>query len=542
MTALKLLRSIALSATATVTWALAASSGLAFSDTQSHWAATCIDQLAAQRRVSGYPEGTFRPQATLTRTEFAVLMLNSFGEVEPTRSAPTFRDVPASFWGYRAIRDAYAREFFSGYPDGTFRPTEAIPRVQAIAILANATHMSSPEAAETVLQRYFDDAQQVPAYARTAIAAGTAGRLVVNHPNVRQLQPNRAITRGEVAALICQSLNLARTVPVQYVAGDRTVFTIPPELGGFERFSEGLVPFLVNGKVGYMNEQGATVIAPQFDEGGAFSDGLAAVRVGAEWGFIDRTGAYVIPLQFATRPDDFSDGLSAIRTVDGLTRFMTKTGAIAIQPQPYYATSFTEGLAAISVNGQSGFIDKTGAIAIQPRFEQVRAFSDGLAAVKVRHSPTANALWGYIDRTGAFVIEPQYTDAEPFSEGLAAVLGLNGDGRTWGYINRAGETAIQPQFFAHAEYQGPVTTPFSGGIAMVRRGEQAGFIDRTGRYAIATQFVDADRVSNGMARVNVGGTWTRVQTGCTQSDGCFYSSQLRGGKWGYIQMPRTANP
>ncbi|MBD1915054.1 MULTISPECIES: WG repeat-containing protein [Cyanophyceae] len=522
---------------------MAASSALAFSDTQSHWAATCIDQLAAQRRVSGYPEGSFRPQATLTRTEFAVLMLNSFGDVEPTRSAPTFRDVPSTFWGYRAIRDAYAREFFSGYPDGTFRPTEAIPRVQAIAILANATHMSSPEAAETVLQRHFDDAQQVPPYARNAIAAGTVGRLVVNYPNLRQLQPNRAITRGEVAALICQSLNLARTVPVQYVAGDRTVFTIPPELGGFDRFSEGLVPFLVNGKVGYMNQQGATVIAPQFDEGGAFSDGLAAVRVGAEWGFIDRTGAYAIPRQFTTRPEDFSDGLAAIRPESELTGlFIDKTGAIAIRPYPYYVTFFTEGLAAITVDGQSGFIDKTGAIAIQPQFEQVRAFSDGLAAVKVRPSPTASALWGYIDRTGAFVIEPQYYDAEPFAEGLAAVLGLNGDGRTWGYINRAGETAISPQFFAHAEYQGLVATPFSGGIAMVRRGEQAGFIDRTGRYAIAPQFVDADRVSNGMARVNVGGTWTRVQTVCSQSDGCFYSSQLRGGKWGYIQMPRTANP
>ncbi|HEY9878515.1 MAG TPA: WG repeat-containing protein, partial [Leptolyngbyaceae cyanobacterium] len=217
-------------------------------------------------------------------------------------------------------------------------------------------------------------------------------------------------------------------------------------------------------------------------------------------------------------------------------------GAVVIQPQPNYVTSFSEGLAPISVNGQSGFIDKTGAIVIQPQFEQVRAFSDGLAAVKVRSSPTATALWGYIDRTGAFVIEPRFYDAEPFSEGLAAVRGLDSEGRNWGYINRTGAVAIQPQFFAQSEYQGQVATPFSGGVAMVRRGEQAGFINRTGQYAIATQFVDAERVSEGMARVNVGGTWTRVQTGCTHSDGCFYSSQLQGGKWGYIQVPRAANP
>ncbi|HEY9656213.1 MAG TPA: WG repeat-containing protein, partial [Crinalium sp.] len=534
MPAFKPLHILALSAVATIAGTLAPSSALAFSDTQSHWATPCIDQLATQKRVSGYPDGSFRPQATVTRTEFAVLMLNSFSSVEATRRAPAFRDVPSSFWGYQAIRDAYARGFFAGYPDGTFRPAEAIPRVQAIAILANATHMSSGEPPETVLQRYFDDAQQVPAYARKAIAAGTVGRLVVNYPNVRQLRPNQAMTRGEVAALMCQSIGLPRTVPLDYIAGDRTVFTLPPEMGGYDRFSEGLVAFVSKGKAGYMNPQGAVVIAPQFDEAWRFSEGLAAVRKGSQWGYIDRTGTFVIPLQFTTRPDDFSDGLAAIRTENGLTGFINKTGAVVIEPQPNYVTSFSEGLAAIAVNGQSGFIDKTGAIVIQPQFEQVRAFSDGLAAVKVRPSPTASALWGYIDRTGAFIIEPRFYDAEPFSEGLAAVRGLDSEGRNWGYINRTGGVAIQPQFFAQPDYQGQVATPFSGGVAMVRRGEQAGFIDRTGKSAIATQFVDADRVSDGMARVNVGGTWTRVQTGCTNSDGCSYSSQLQGGKWGYI--------
>jgi hypothetical protein len=533
---------VAFAAIATLASVSVPSSAPAFSDTQAHWATACIDQLAAQRLVNGYPEGTFRPQATLTRTEFAVLMLNAFGGVEPTRSAPAFRDVPSDFWGYRAIRDAYARGFFSGYPDCTFQPAEAIPRVQAIAILANATHMSGQEAPETVLQRYFDDAQQVPEYARKAVAAGTVGRLVVNHPNVRQLQPNRAITRGEVAALLCQSLGLPRTVPLDLVAGDRTLFAIPPEMGGFDRFSEGLVPFRANGKVGYMNQQGATVIAPQFDEAWSFSEGLAAVRVGSQWGFVDRAGAYVIPLRFATRPEDFSDGLAAIHTEAGLHGFIDRTGAVVIQPQPAYVTSFSEGLAAIAGDRGYGFIDKTGAIVIPSQFEEVRAFSDGLAAVKVRPTPTDTVLWGYIDRTGAFVIEPQFYEADSFSEGLAAVRGRFGDGLNWGYINRTGEIAIQPQFFGPRNYYGPVATPFSGGFAMVRRGEQAGFIDRTGRFAIAPQYTDADRVSDGMALVNVGGTWTQVQAGCTHGGGCHYSSQLQGGKWGYIQLPRAANP
>lgn len=74
-----------------------------------------------------------------------------------------------------------------------------------------------------------------------------------------------------------------------------------------------------------------------------FSDGLAAVRVGAEWGFIDRTGAYAISRQFTTRPDDFSDGMAAIRTAGQLTGFIDKTGAIAIGA-PVLAPSLTRGV------------------------------------------------------------------------------------------------------------------------------------------------------------------------------------------------------
>jgi hypothetical protein len=521
-----------ISVVATVFWNLSSSIALAFPDTQTHWANACITQLSDQRLVTGYPDNSFKPQATVTRAEFAVLMLNAFPGIIPTRRAMTFRDVPATHWAARAISEAHARQFFSGYPDGTFQPSQPIPRVQAIAILANAANLSSSEAADTVLQRYFDDAQQVPNYARRSIAAGTVGRLAVNYPNVRQLRPNQSATRGEVAAFLCQALNLPRTVPLAYIA-DRDRFVIPPELGGTSRIGEGLLNINLNGKVGYMDMQGTIVISPQFDEALPFSEGLAAVRSGEKWGFINRSGAFVISPQFNLVLEGFADGLARVYFSDYQVRFIDKSGNVVIQPQSNEVTPFSEGLAGIKINDQWGYMDKTGAIVIQPQFQAAKTFSQGLAPIRLQY------YWGYIDRTGRIVIEPQFHDAEPFSDGLAAIATQVADAPDrWGYINQTGNVVIPAQFYAPTEdFRGRVVIPFSQGVAMARRGEQVGFLDRTGNWTLAPQVADFDIILNGLARVNVGGTWVREEIGCTQATGCDYATNLRGGKLGYIRVP-----
>jgi hypothetical protein len=58
--------------------------------------------------------------------------------------------------------------------------------------------------------------------------------------------------------------------------------------------SEDLAKIKLEGKVGYVDVTGKTVIAPRFEEGGAFSEDLARVRLDGKWGFIDRTGQWVI--------------------------------------------------------------------------------------------------------------------------------------------------------------------------------------------------------------------------------------------------------
>ncbi len=545
---------------------LLAQPALAFSDTKTHWANACIDQLESQKLVSGYPDGRFQPNSTITRAEFAVLMLNSFPKAEVKRPAIAFKDVPSNYWAYKAIRDAYQREFFSGYPDGTFQPSQPILRVQALAVLANAANLIVPEQPEQTLQRYFDDAQQIPNYAKGAIAAATNGRIAVNYPNVRQLKPNQSSTRGEVTAFLCQSLQLARTIPSQYIAGDNKLFAIEPEMGGIDLFSNGLAVALVNRKYGYIDKTGKLAIAPQYENAWSFSEGLAAVQVGEKWGYIDTKGNLVIQPQF-TSVDAFSEGLAKV-SVDNRVGFIDKTGKLVIannfdysfgfseglavvwvdQQESYIDKtgkllmplethrlgslgSFSEGLATIKIDGKYGFIDKTGKIVIEPQFEEAKPFSEGLAAVKVRGSQYSQ--WGYIDKTGKLVIEPKFFNVQRFSEGLAGVLLDN----QWGFIDKTGSVVVPSKFSGPMSFDGNAVEPFSGGLAMVRIGERAGFIDKTGNFVIQPQFLNATSFVEGLARVNVGGKWVREVGGYDSTASPVFSAKFKGGKWGYISNP-----
>jgi Protein of unknown function (DUF3370)/S-layer homology domain len=197
---------------------LSTPNALAFSDTQSYWAKNCVQQLGERKLITGYPDGSFRPETTVTRAEAAVLMLNAFPDSPVKRAATIFKDVPSNYWANKAISNAYQKGFFSGYPGGIFQPKEPISRAQIIGVVAGGRNYSPLSNPTQILQQYFNDAGQIPNYAQNAIASATINSIVVNYPNVKQLKPLQSATRGEVAALICRALNIY-TVPPQYIAG-----------------------------------------------------------------------------------------------------------------------------------------------------------------------------------------------------------------------------------------------------------------------------------------------------------------------------------
>ncbi|MBG1262788.1 DUF1565 domain-containing protein [Nostoc commune] len=185
---------------------------VAFKDVPAnYWAKAYIEALASQNIIAGFPDGSFKPNDPVTRAQFATIVTKALTPATK-RTAIKFKDVASNFWAYAAIQSAYQSEFVSGYPDGTFKPQQEIPRVQALVALANGLGLTASN--QNVLS-FYTDAAQIPNYAIAPVAAATARQLVINYPTAKQLNPNREATRAEVAAFVYQALvNAGRAQPI----------------------------------------------------------------------------------------------------------------------------------------------------------------------------------------------------------------------------------------------------------------------------------------------------------------------------------------
>lgn len=191
-----------------------------YSDIEGHWAQQCIQNLSQQGIVSGYPNGTFRPNAIINRAEFAALVNKAFPDVAAERSAINFQDVSADYWGQEAIQTAYRKGFLAGYPGRVFRPTQLIPRVQAFVALASGLDYPIPDQPQQLLNATFKDAAEIPAYGEGKIAAAVENDILISPPKPqfeqRLMGPSDPATRAQVAAALCQVKGIAG-VPSQYV-------------------------------------------------------------------------------------------------------------------------------------------------------------------------------------------------------------------------------------------------------------------------------------------------------------------------------------
>ena len=176
-----------------------------FSDVDGdYWANQYVISLNEQNVISGFPDGTFRPNEQMTRAQFASILAGAFSQ--PTVREPIrFSDVPSDHWAAGAISMAYARGFLSGYPDGTFGLDQPITRLEVLLSLTSGLGIET-EGNTAELLETFADSGQIPDWAANAIAAATDNALVVNYPEAQRLNPQRNATRAEIAAIAYQAL------------------------------------------------------------------------------------------------------------------------------------------------------------------------------------------------------------------------------------------------------------------------------------------------------------------------------------------------
>jgi hypothetical protein len=176
-----------------------------FSDVSpTFWAAPFIAALNEQGVLVGFEDGTFRPNAVITRAEVAVMLQEAFEQPENLQPLP-FSDVPADYWASSEIASSIQTGFMRGYPGGVFLPEQQIPKVQMLIAIASGLNLPAVSNPAQVVN-YYQDAAQIPQYAIDKIAAATVEGLVVNYPDPTVLTPEQTITRADAAVLIYQAL------------------------------------------------------------------------------------------------------------------------------------------------------------------------------------------------------------------------------------------------------------------------------------------------------------------------------------------------
>jgi hypothetical protein len=181
-----------------------------FSDVpDDYWAKNFITEIVKMGIMDGFPNGTFKPDAPVTRAQFAAMLYRAndeeYWDKPDIRDSVDFDDVSSRYWAATSIDSAYTTGFMRPYLGNFFRPDQIIPREQVFVSLANGLGYTSTQEPSNVLSIY-DDASSISDYALAPLTAATVNQLVVNYPNVAKLNPDSNATRAEVAAAIYQAL------------------------------------------------------------------------------------------------------------------------------------------------------------------------------------------------------------------------------------------------------------------------------------------------------------------------------------------------
>lgn len=115
-----------------------------FSDVPSDaWYAKAVNTLSSLGMLGGYPDGTFRPDAPITRAEFSAIAL-AFA-YDPASASCSYTDVSANAWYYTYVAQATTYGWIDGYPDGSFRPNNSITRAEVAVIVNNMLGRNADE-------------------------------------------------------------------------------------------------------------------------------------------------------------------------------------------------------------------------------------------------------------------------------------------------------------------------------------------------------------------------------------------------------------
>lgn len=169
-------------------------------DISGHWAEDTINILVKKNVLTGYADGSFKPENSVSRSEFVAMIVKAFNI--NAKSNSSFSDVSSSHWAYDYIMSACGAGIVTGYDEGNFGADDLITREQAAAVIYRViTHTHTiPEGSSD-----FYDIGSVSTWALRPVL-DLAGEGLINGVGKNIFSPASQTTRAQAAILINNAL------------------------------------------------------------------------------------------------------------------------------------------------------------------------------------------------------------------------------------------------------------------------------------------------------------------------------------------------
>lgn len=189
-----------------------------FTDVPSNfWAYESITKMTKEGIMSGYRNGTFKPNDPLSREEAASLFSNMIGDTPSIMLASSFSDITSDRWSSLAIESVARANIISGYGDNTYRPEQYMSRQEFAVVADKFLHYQGyrtedPTALDAI---HFSDQKFIAPWAQSSVRELALWGFI-NYSTKGLFNPEKYITRGEAAEITYRLLFSKEATAIQH--------------------------------------------------------------------------------------------------------------------------------------------------------------------------------------------------------------------------------------------------------------------------------------------------------------------------------------
>ena len=180
---------------------VSAYSETAGTDIENHWAKEAMQEFIDAGYINGIGEGTYKPDGTMTRAQFAAILNRMLRYTEESADITKYSDITAAAWYRSDMAKALAAGYMSGTSSDTMSPETALTREQAFVMLARILKLDT---SDTSSLSAFADADDISDWARGSAAALVKEGYVSGDDN-RKINPKKLMTRAEGVTVLSRS-------------------------------------------------------------------------------------------------------------------------------------------------------------------------------------------------------------------------------------------------------------------------------------------------------------------------------------------------